>query len=162
MPRKGSVGLTIESSIDMPAATAQLMADERQVLARGQTKALTAVREQWVNWLYRGRPAGAPRNVSFKAWKGTRETTKPPYNVVIFNAATTTKGELYAGFVHRSGTDVLEADVVRGILETNVWPQLAADIDAAIKANIGKPRRVKQVRVGSQGAAMRRTGGLEL
>jgi hypothetical protein len=153
----------VTTTVDLASAAGQLLDDERAVMQSHEKKILDAVKAQWTGWVYAGRPDTAPRLVSYDAWRTTLQTTKPPYTLTLFNTATTKKGELYAGYVHRAGTTTLEASqVVQPMIEQKYWPALVLDLDRAIKANIGKPRRLRRVRVGSQGAAMKSTGGIVL
>lgn len=155
--RKASV--TITSTVDLASAAGQLLDDERRVMQAHEKKILDAVKAQWTGWVYAGRPPGAPRLVSHDAWRTTLQTTKPPYTMTLTNTARTAKGELYAGFVHRAGTTTLEASqVVQPMIEQTYWPALVIDLDAAIKANLGKPRRAKQIRGGER--AVKQVGGL--
>ena len=117
-------------------------------------------REGWVGWEYKGRPAGAPRFVSFDAFQGTANPTDTGAELVIKNNAKDwrTNTRTYADFIHRAGTTELEWVKVRR-RQVDTVDRALLDALAAAPAEPGpRSRRV----VGARGGGVTVTAGLVL
>lgn len=130
------------STVDLSSATVQrrLTDAERRVYTRWERKILDAFKTAWVGWLYQGRPAGAERNVSWKAWRSRIETTSiGDVKLVIENT------EDYSSFVHRSGSNNIEWQRIWRGIEASLIPQLVADMQAEIIKALSVPSTPKKL-----------------
>lgn len=113
---------------------------ERRVFTKHERRILGAFKKAWVGWLYRGRPVGAERNVSLKAWRSEIETTNGARPVLrIIN------DKDYSGDVHRSGSNDIEWQVIWARVENELIPPLIADLKRAIEDDLNKPTNPKKL-----------------
>lgn len=149
----GAVRVSVEVNVSLSALMGQLTDIERKVLVRWRSKTLTFVRTAWTGWVYKGRPAGAPRNVSFKAWKSTVDAQGERPALVLVNAATDyrTKKDHYAAYVHRVGATIPEWERVVAGIRADILPKLTADLTKEIAASLSPTRRKRGTRATHRG-----------
>ena len=128
---------------------------ERKPLRRFQTDALAFITSKWKGWKYKGRPPGAPRNVSLAKWKGKIQTTEADsIGMTISNAARSwDTGNPYVGAVERKRGAGSEAEKVIGEVIDQLWPATVAEMTAAIVAEIARPSKPQRLRASSGTAA---------
>ena len=129
------------ATIDLATNIQRRLLDcERRVFKAHEARILAAFKDAWTGWLYAGRPAGAQRNVSFKAWHSKIETTNANTVVLrVFN------DEDYSSFVHRSGSTALEWQRIWADVEARMIPPLVADLQAEIIKNLSAPSAPKKL-----------------
>lgn len=158
MPRK-SADVTATTTIDLAGLAGRLLDAERKVLVRNERKVLGFIRDRWVGWLYKGRAKGAPRNVSFRAWKSTLQTTDTPYELQVANEARSyDSGKPYVAHVHRAGETRPEHLKLADAIEADLVPGMGAEFNEEIKKAL-EPRPRKKLR--SRGTTQRVTRTLE-
>lgn len=137
-------GVTMSSTVDIGDIARRLNDAERRVFVRWERKILDRIKRKWRNWEYKGRPDGAPVNVSLSTWTSRVQTTT--------GAVLTVENLIgYAGYVHRAGLPSIAAGgkgVVGELVDeinANDVPKMTADLRAEVLRNIATPRRRRQV-----------------
>lgn len=148
------------TTIDFGDLGRRLLDTERNVLREyGALIVKTEIRDRWQGWDYKGRPKGAPRNVSRKAWKWEIETTEGRAVLRIVNDAKDwrTKERSYSAYVHRSGDPTPEVTYIVQDIESAILPDMVRDLTAEVARNIGAPKQRKKLRARGGGTTVRRT-----
>lgn len=146
------------STVDFSALAGRMPEIARKVLTTHQDRILTAIRARWTGWKYAGRPPGAPRHVSRRAWKSRIESTSPAKLAITNEARDYRTGtRAYVRYVHRAGTRKLEVQVVQADLNFKYYPAMKADLLAAIRAALVVPG--KPVTARSRGSSAPTRGG---
>jgi len=105
-------------------------------------------RDNWTGWVYAGRPASAPRLVSFSAWQATASPTATGAELVVRNEARDwRKGTKdYVQHVHRSGSNSPEWAKVKTQQSAagGIDERLVDALTAAVLAGAG-PRTTRKV-----------------
>lgn len=128
------------STVNLDNINRRLSDVERRVFTKHERRILGAFKKAWVGWLYRGRPIGAERNVSLKAWRSQIETTdgaRPVLRII--------NDKDYSGEVHRSGSTDIEWQVIWARVEAELIPPLIADLERAIAQELDKPSNPKKL-----------------
>ena len=140
----------VTTTWDLGAIQRAMTDSVRKVFVDYETITLTFYREHWTNWKYKGRPAGAPRLVSWDAWTTkTVSTTQGPMLIVENQARDWRNGRDYAEHVHRSGASRPHWQVVTDLWLDEVVPDLTRDLTAAILASLSTPAPPRKIRQGS-------------
>lgn len=128
------------STVNFDNINRRLSDVERRVFVKHERRILNTFKKAWVGWLYKGRPIGAERNVSLKAWRSEIETTDGAHPVLrIIN------DKDYSGFVHRSGSNDLEWQVIWERVQLELIPPLVTDLKRAIEDELNKPSNPKKL-----------------
>lgn len=138
-----SVDITTTATVSFGNLNGRLNDVERRVLAKYGKLFLNQIRVSWDGWTYKGRPAKAPRNVSFKAWKqkiDSREGGRPA--LLLSNQARDwrTKTRAYVAYVHRAGSTMPEWPIVWADVRAQLLQPMAVDLAAEISRNLMQKR----------------------
>lgn len=144
---------------DLPEIQRRLTNAERSVFTKHEKILLDAVKKRWRDWNYQHagpqyrNPALHAWDVSVKAWRSTNNTTigSRPALLLINDIE-------YAGFVHRTGTAVIEWEAIWDDVWAQYGPALQADLKTAIEAALNAPGPVKR-RGATGGGTTVRAGG---
>jgi hypothetical protein len=143
-------GVEVSLSVDLTGLLRRLSDAEVDILNGHADATVTEIKKQWDGWLYANIPKDYQTGRSNVAWRrGRTQSTEGLRSVEIINDAQH-KDRTYAAFVHRTGSSVLELDVV---LDTIVRPGVPllvrALTEAVATANI--PSEPKKLRRGTPG-----------
>lgn len=134
------------TTIDFEGMAGRLLDAERAVLAKGSRAILAFIRSKWVDWEYKTRPVNAPRNVSFRAWTSTLQTTEAPYSLVVANDARGyATGLPYVAYVHRAGDNRKYYTVLADEINVEILPGMLAHFKTEFQKAMG-PRERKKLR----------------
>lgn len=138
---------------DTPELARRLSDIERRVMTQFEGKMLDGYQDDWTGWQYKGRPDGAPRNVSMQAWKSRVQSTDQGAALIIENKARDyrTKTRAYVAYVHRAGTQKLEHVVQMEKVQRLIFPELVKALAAAIADGHKKPGPTRKIRTGKSG-----------
>lgn len=139
--------IEVTTTWDLGFIRRQLTDAARKVFTEYESETLDYYQDRWVGWKYEGRPAGAPRLVSFDAWSTrTVTTSKGPALVVINEARDWRYGRPYAEYVARRKGAQAEWLVVTADWERDVLPRMTRDLTQAVVASLSQPAPSKKVR----------------
>jgi hypothetical protein len=143
-------GVEVSLSVDLTGLLRRLSDAEVDILNGHADATVTEIKKQWDGWLYANIPKDYQTGRSNVAWRrGRTQSTEGLRSVEIINDAEH-KDRTYAAFVHRTGSTVLEMDVV---LDTIVRPGIPGLVqkltDAVAASNI--PAEPKKLRRGTPG-----------
>ena len=142
-----SVNVDTTTTVDFGDLGGRLLDAERRVLARYGRVFLSGFREGWSGWVYAGRPAKAPRNVSKQAWRTTLESRRGKGTLIISNRARGyASKEPYVGYVHRAGSTAIEWEKAWKELRAAHLPGLARDLGMEIAKAMMKKRPPVKIR----------------
>ena len=123
---------------------------ERAILRQHARKIREAFQDPWVGWKYEGRPAKAPRLVSYDAWTERVDSTARGPAIVILNEARGWRsGKPYVAYVKRSKKARAEVDVLADQVNRAHVPAFVADLTAAIVNALNTPGPSREIRPGS-------------
>jgi hypothetical protein len=139
-------GVEVSLSVDLTGLLRRLSDAEVDILNGHADATVTEIKKQWDGWLYANIPKDYQTGRSNVAWRrGRTQSTEGLRSVEIVNDAQH-KDRTYAAFVHRTGSSVLELDVV---LDTIVRPGVPllvrALTEAVATANIlSEPKKLRR------------------
>lgn len=135
---------------DLPELNRRLSDSARRVLVGYETQMLEQYQDGWVGWKYKGRPPGAPRNVSMQAWKTRVQSTREGAALIVENNAKDwrTNTKTYAAFVKRKKGAQPEWLVFQKRTEETILPVLAQDLAKAVEESYDKPAPTRKIRTG--------------
>lgn len=164
MPPRRIADVQVVTTLDLSGMISRRLNDaERKVFNKHRRKVLSFIQAKWSGWKYVGRPDSAPRNVSQAAWRSTVETTEAnAIALVITNEARDyrTKSQDYVAYVHRSGSDTPEVQVVFAELATEFIPTIAKDLADEVAKSLSQPSKPQKLRKG--GGSTVRAAALEI
>ena len=145
------VDVNTTSRVDFGDLGGRLLTAERKVLTKYRDRTVNVIKGHWLGWLYKGRPASAPRGVSLDAWKAKVDTREGRGVLVVSNRARGyASRKAYVAYVHRSGqAGTQEWRVAWDATVAEIMPPLAVDLAAEIVKSLNKrrpPTRIRKVR----------------
>lgn len=151
-----NTGVEVTSTIpDLSNLGGMLFDVERKVLTRYRGRMLSFLRGEWTGWKYQGRPANAPRNVSFKAWKAKVIVNTPAPELHIENAARSwDTGQDYVAYVRRRKGAEVEWVRLGRELDAKFTAAMVDDLLTEVQKNLATPRRATRVRAGRPDTAI--------
>lgn len=152
-----------EIGVDMSDLQRRLDGRELEVFQSAALQMLSDTKAVWVGWKYKGRPAGAKRQVSRAAWKQELQITEGVRQIILINKARDwRKGtRSYAAHVARSKGATPEYLEVLKILKMVNLPQLTQDLIQAVRDTFAENLPKKRVRVNKSNPPKYETMDLE-
>jgi hypothetical protein len=148
-----AANVQMTTTIDFDGMEGRLLDAERVVFTRFERTILKFIRGKWIGWEYKGRAKSAPRNVSFRAWASTLQTTDAPYSLHISNEARGYASKKpYVAYVHRVGETRPFYLTLGDDMSSEIMPAMKAALIAQMKQAL-EPRERKKLR--SRGATER-------
>ena len=112
---------------------------EAKILHLAKDRMLKDIKAGWTGWIYKGRPPDR-RHISQAAWTATvTSQSAAESSIQLINEARHTWAKNprpYVNHIKRSGSSVLEVDVVLDMLVSVHLPALLDDLTEAIKGSI--------------------------
>lgn len=142
--------LTItEIGVDLTDLQRRLDGRELTIFQDAAIQMLEDTKAVWVGWKYKGRPPGAARQVSRKAWKQELQITEGVRQIILINKARDwrTRRKSYASHVARSKGATPEYLEVLQILKMVNLPQLTQDLIQAVRETFAENLPKKRLRV---------------
>lgn len=131
----------VRVGVDLKRLAQRDLVGEQAVMRRHEAIIVNKIQTKWVGWKYKGRPPGAPRNVSQKEWKATSEVEGSSRLLVVRNNARDfRRGKPYVVFVHRAGTNPkikVWRDEIFPLVAAHT-PELLRDLSAAVLTEFSK------------------------
>lgn len=149
------IDVDVIATVDFSAMTKDLnrrLNDaEREVFLRWQTDVQDFYQDRWTGWRYKGRPASAPRLVSFEGWHTEISTIAERTALTVVNDARDyrTGTKAYVQHVHRAGSDRLEWEVVTDEFVADALPGMVTDLSRTIAQSLSRDTPPKRVRAGN-------------
>lgn len=143
-------GVNVSVGVDLTGLLRRLSDAEVDILNAHADTTVLDIKKQWDGWLYANIPKDYQPGRSNVAWRrGRTQSTEGLRSVEIINDAEH-KDKTYAAFVHRTGSSVLEVDVVLATIVRPGVPLLVQTLtDAVAASNI--PAEPKKLRRGTPG-----------